>query len=84
MRQRELKAQKCLHDFTNEMISSRRKELERIKIPDGNEVEDDDIKAKNLLDLLLQSKIDDQPMTTKDIREELDTLLFAVMGISTI
>lgn len=66
---------KILHGFTDSVIISRRNELtEKFK----NEVKDEsDNRKSNLMDILLQSSIDGQPLSNRDIREEVDTFMFA-------
>lgn len=69
---------KTLHDFTDSVIVARREELASKK---QSSVEDDvdDIGAKRklaLLDVLLQSTINGQPLSNMDIREEVDTFMF--------
>ncbi|CRK94498.1 CLUMA_CG008003, isoform A [Clunio marinus] len=78
MYQREQKALKVLHNFTDSVIVSRRKELESTSHADNNENEIDFgiKKRKAFLDLLLQSTIDGNPLTNSDIREEVDTFMF--------
>jgi len=76
MYKREQHCIKILHEFTDRVISSRREEL-----LNSNHVDDiDDLgkkKKKALLDILLSSSIDGQPLSNLDIREEVDTFAFA-------
>ena len=62
---------KVLHGFTDSVIVSRRSEL--LKKP---KIENDKEKC-NLIDILLQSTIDGKPLSNMDIREEVDTFMFA-------
>jgi cytochrome P450 family 4 len=71
---------KILHDFTDNVIVARQKELEK-KLANNEKLidEDDDIGGKKklaLLDVLLQATIDGKPLTNLDIREEVDTFVF--------
>ena len=73
---------KVLHDFTDDVIVSRRDELVQKmaenKIEDEEEEENVGVKRKlALLDVLLQSTIDGKPLTNLEIREEVDTFMFA-------
>jgi len=78
----EKKALDVLHQFTEKIIVQRREEI----IRGGNEngkgngnSEDADVGAKRkmaFLDILLQSTIDDRPLSNLDIREEVDTFMF--------
>ncbi|KAL7031167.1 hypothetical protein ACKWTF_006920 [Chironomus riparius] len=67
---------KILHEFTDRVIQRRRDEL-----LNNNQVDEtDDVgkkKKKALLDILLSSSIDGQPLSNLDIREEVDTFAFA-------
>ncbi|CRL05138.1 CLUMA_CG018015, isoform A [Clunio marinus] len=76
MYQREQNALKVLHDFTDSVIVSRRKELESASHAVKNENDFGIKKRKAFLDLLLQSTIDGNPLTNSDIREEVDTFMF--------
>lgn len=76
------RALKILHDFTDNVIQERRKEL-----LNGNDrvadqlAGDEDIGTKRkmaFLDILLQARIDDKPLTDLEIREEVDTFMFEV------
>uniref|UniRef100_A0A182Y395 Uncharacterized protein n=1 Tax=Anopheles stephensi TaxID=30069 RepID=A0A182Y395_ANOST len=66
---------KQLHDFTNSVIDTRRKQLaQESKV---HKVEDDFSKHRDtFLDQLLKVKIDGRPLSTADIREEVDTFMF--------
>ncbi|XP_050077622.1 cytochrome P450 4d1-like [Anopheles maculipalpis] len=65
---------KRLHDFTNSVIDKRRKQLtKQSKVHQ----EDDFSKHRDtFLDQLLKVKIDGRPLSTADIREEVDTFMF--------
>ncbi|XP_052892668.1 cytochrome P450 4d1-like [Anopheles moucheti] len=66
---------KRLHDFTNSVIETRRKQLSQESKP----LQDDDGSTKQrdtFLDQLLKVKIDGKPLSTADIREEVDTFMF--------
>uniref|UniRef100_A0A182PTM1 Uncharacterized protein n=1 Tax=Anopheles epiroticus TaxID=199890 RepID=A0A182PTM1_9DIPT len=65
---------KRLHDFTNSVIETRRKQLELENKPEKH---DDFSKHRDtFLDQLLKVKIDGKPLSTADIREEVDTFMF--------
>ncbi|XP_073841209.1 cytochrome P450 4d8-like [Musca autumnalis] len=72
-----------MHEFTHNVIKTRRNALETsmkdsILSTNGKE-EYNDLGTKKrmaLLDVLLQSSIDGQPLTNEDIREEVDTFMF--------
>lgn len=79
-------ALKILHDFTDKVIFRRRQELLNKGINNNklNDELDDDFadlgikKKKAFLDILLQSTVNDQPLTDLEIREEVDTFSFEV------
>ncbi|KAJ6634247.1 Cytochrome P450 4d1 [Pseudolycoriella hygida] len=62
---------KTLHSFTDSVIISRRDEL--LKNINNNEPNE----RNNLINILLQSSIDGKPLSNLDIREEVDTFMFA-------
>lgn len=71
---------KTLHGFTDSVIVSRREELTKSQNDgvESNTIEDA-VGAKKkmaLLDVLLQSTINGQPLSNLDIREEVDTFMF--------
>ncbi|XP_017064691.1 cytochrome P450 4d1 isoform X2 [Drosophila eugracilis] len=75
----EKKALNVLHQFTEKIIVQRREEIIRGGNNQGSSNDDADVGAKRkmaFLDILLQSTIDDQPLTNLDIREEVDTFMF--------
>jgi len=78
--QRQKKAIKILHNFTDNVIIARRTEL--LKAQESKQPEakaDDEIGAKKrlaFLDVLLQSTIDGEALSNRDIREEVDTIMF--------
>lgn len=85
---REKETLKILHDFTDNVIKTRRRELnnESTKTMKGSTNDDDDIGSKRklaLLDILLQSTIDGKPLTDLDIREEVDTFVVGRLDINT-
>lgn len=77
---------RVLHNFSNSIILKRREEL--LKNGDASEQfestttaesgDSDAQKRMALLDILLQSAIDGQPLSNADIREEVDTFMFEV------
>uniref|UniRef100_A0A182RDP0 Uncharacterized protein n=1 Tax=Anopheles funestus TaxID=62324 RepID=A0A182RDP0_ANOFN len=65
---------KRLHDFTNSVIDARRKQLNQ----ESKTLQQDDYSKHRdtFLDQLLKVKIDGKPLSTADIREEVDTFMF--------
>ncbi|KAF2892992.1 hypothetical protein ILUMI_13181, partial [Ignelater luminosus] len=78
--QKELKALKILHGYTNSVIQSRKQDIIKANgNADYTPNYEDDIgrkKRKTFLDLLLQYKEDEQSITDEEIREEVDTFMF--------
>lgn len=75
----EKKALDVLHQFTEKIIVQRRQELIRGAATASASDADADVGAKRkmaFLDILLQSTIDERPLTNLDIREEVDTFMF--------
>lgn len=69
-----------LHNFTDKVIRDRRKLL-LTENRDESVTDETSIGRKRrmaLLDVLLKSTIDGQPLTNQEIQEEVDTFLFAV------
>uniref|UniRef100_A0A182NTX5 Cytochrome P450 n=1 Tax=Anopheles dirus TaxID=7168 RepID=A0A182NTX5_9DIPT len=67
---------KKLHEFTNSVIETRRKQLE---IQSNAGQEESTLYSKHrdtFLDQLLKVKINGKPLSTADIREEVDTFMF--------
>lgn len=79
------RALKVLHGFTDNVIQERRAELLAASRHDAAVAGDcDDIGTKRksaFLDILLQARIDDEPLSDLDIREEVDTFMFEVSDI---
>jgi len=79
------KSIQTLHEYTYRVIELRRRELENKKNDNldmnvnNDDVNDLGIKKKMpLLDVLLNVEIDGKPLTNDEIREEVDTFMFAV------
>lgn len=74
---------KVMDDFNNEIIAKRRKELEaRRSEASPVENEEDSLyfgkkRKMALMDILLQSEIDGKPLTDLEVREEVNTFMFA-------
>ncbi|XP_044737542.1 cytochrome P450 4C1-like [Chrysoperla carnea] len=64
---------KILHDFADAVIQERKHKLQQ-NITDENNNEEDNRKLKPFLDIMLES---DEPLTDKEIRDEVSTFLFA-------
>lgn len=74
------KALKIIHEFTDKIIKKRREQL--LKLNNNNKFDTEHnygIRGKMaLLDVLLQARIENVPLSDKDIREEVNTFGFAV------
>lgn len=74
------KCARAMHAFTTKIIQERRATLSQEKHLNLENLDDDDVGLKKkmcLLDVLLQSTVDGQPLTNADIQEEVDTFTFA-------
>lgn len=70
---------KAMHEFTDKVIAERRDTLQKTLNESTQSVDDEDVGSKRrmaLLDVLLQSTVDGQPLSNQDIREEVDTFMF--------
>lgn len=74
---------KVLHQFTENVIKERRLKLNGMVNNNSIEsINDIGIKQKRaFIDILLSSTIDGQPLSDKDIREEVDTFMFEVFDL---
>ncbi|XP_052890753.1 probable cytochrome P450 4d14 [Anopheles moucheti] len=73
---------KVVHGFAHQVISERKKQLqdERERQRAQEQLEEEDVYGKRrmtLLDLLLNVTIDGKPLSDAEIREEVDTFMFA-------
>ncbi|KAH8287206.1 hypothetical protein KR054_004324 [Drosophila jambulina] len=71
---------RSLHQFTNEIIEQRRQQLAR---EDQEQAENGSQKRHALLDTLLRASLDGQPLTDKQIRDEVNTFIFEGHDTST-
>lgn len=74
MHEKQSKLLKILHGFTDGVILARRDELTKRL---GNDTENQIREKSNLIDILLRSTINGEPLSNMDIREEIDTFMFA-------
>ncbi|XP_058448074.1 cytochrome P450 4d2-like isoform X2 [Malaya genurostris] len=84
-KRRQDKVIKVLHNFTANIIRSRRQEL--IAHGEAGIIGDDSIGSKKkmaFLDVLLQATVDGRPLTDKEIQEEVDTFTFEGHDTTTI
>lgn len=71
---------KIMNDFTAGVIEKRREKLERELLDDRKAKIDDEFGMKRkmcLLDVLLQATVDGEPLSNKDIQEEVGNFTFA-------
>ncbi|CAG9797889.1 unnamed protein product [Chironomus riparius] len=71
---------RILKDFTTKIIEERRKLLLNKESEDLENLDEEDVGLKKkmcLLDVLLQSTINNKPLSNEDIQEEVDTFTFA-------
>lgn len=79
LRKIEANAVRVLHGFADDVIRKRRKELTENQDVDEDTLDEIGIRKKRaFLDILLQSTINGKPLSDLDIREETDTIMFAV------
>lgn len=85
LKRRQDRAIAVLHDFTKLVIRKRRQQLIDNNVnEDGPDVTEDGVKTKYaLLDILLRSTIDGEPLSDADIQEEVDTFMFEGHDTST-
>lgn len=73
---------KRIHSFVDNVIKQKRDVYEKSKShTDDNVVVDDDVGIKKrhaFLDLLLRAEVDGKPLSDDDIKEEVNTFMFAV------
>uniref|UniRef100_A0A182Q332 Cytochrome P450 n=1 Tax=Anopheles farauti TaxID=69004 RepID=A0A182Q332_9DIPT len=67
---------KKLHNFTNSVIETRRKQLDCQSTTSREEANDYTKHRDTFLDQLLKVKVNGKPLSTADIREEVDTFMF--------
>ena len=79
MKQRQTKAIETMHNFSREIIENRREQLMNSKPTDADTNDEESGKKEALLDVLLRSTINGQPLTNSDIQEEVDTFMFEVL-----
>lgn len=82
LRKKIIRHSNAMRDFTTQVISKRRKELENRLLHEENLAnhDDDDVGIKKkacLLDVLLRSTINNKPLSNDDISEEVDNFMFA-------
>lgn len=72
-------ALKVLHDYTKSVIRKRKEQIKKQNSEAADEIDDGGRKRLTFLDLLLKINVEDSTLITEEeIREEVDTFLFAV------
>jgi cytochrome P450 family 4 len=69
---------KILHDYATEVIVKRKAQLEAETAGATGTDDGGSKKRPSFLDILLSSTIDGRPLTNQEIREQVDTFMFAV------
>lgn len=75
------KSLKILHNYTNNVVNTRREELKNKGIESDRDIGTGIKSKKPFLDSLLKANISGQPLTQEEIREEVDTFMFEVGNI---
>ena len=78
MKKQQYKAIETMHNFSQGIIKKRREQLLNSKPTALDGSAEESGRKEALLDVLLQSTINGEPLTNSDIQEEVDTFMFEV------